>query len=167
MWLPLATAFAASATALLVAFVAYAWQKKIDRQSAILADRRKLYAEYIASAKRLYLSQPFADGNDPPEKQSDWLGMSKAEVELYVLRDQIFLLAPPSTVNAVVKHDESFRKWKICFSNFSKGDAEKVQLEEEYRAMRADYLSMLKVMRQELETHAAQPIMKLLSKAKP
>jgi hypothetical protein len=56
MWWTLAATIIASATALLIAFVAYPWQKAKDRELQIQSEKRSAYADYLWALKRLELA---------------------------------------------------------------------------------------------------------------
>ena len=52
MWWTLAAATIASVTALLIAFVAYPWQRALDRKNEVLRERRAAYADFIEQYTR-------------------------------------------------------------------------------------------------------------------
>lgn len=62
-----ATAALASLTALLIAFVAYPWQRALDRETQLQSDLRKMHGEFLSlfeKAQILALDQDFDDDHE-------------------------------------------------------------------------------------------------------
>jgi len=143
--------------AICVATVVYRWQKAIDRETAVLAEQRQLYAAYLASSKAVYLGQPYIGVGYSPEELDKFFNMSEPEIQNYALRDQIFLLAPDRIIDAVDKHDRALRDWKVSFPKGGfEGEVDKEKLAEvksHDETLRSAYDEMKDVMRAEVTGH--------------
>ncbi len=144
--------------AICVATIVYRWQKAVDRETSILAERRDLYARYLASSKEVYLSQPYVGVGYSPEELNEFFNISKAEISNFCLRDQIFLLAPKHVVDVVERHDRALRDWKISFpqGGFEGEDyhGKISQVKAQDAALRKAYNEMMRLFRDEIIIHS-------------
>jgi len=136
---------------LTVATVVYRWQKLIDRETVIHSELRALYAKYAGALRKVFLSQPYQDGKHSPEELDRFYSISDEEIEIYVLRDQIYLLAPQDVVNSVLACDKAFRDWKIAFPQPGSAQPEAMaEAREKTSQFRSAQNEMLEVMRNSL-----------------
>ncbi len=112
---------------IIVATVVYRWQKMIDRETVLQNEQRTLFARYVSITRAHFLSQPFKGQEYSPEYLQGFFSVSDSEKEIYSVRDQIFLLASPEVFEAVRKHDEAFRDWKVSFPEANDTDPQKVE----------------------------------------
>lgn len=65
MWWTLAAASVGSLTAILIAFVAYPWQRRRDRMLQIQTEKREAYSEFLSDFSKL---EPLIWGWDSPQE---------------------------------------------------------------------------------------------------
>ncbi|QIR85089.1 hypothetical protein [Paracoccus sp. AK26] len=145
------------AIGLMIATVIYRWQKQIDRQTAVYAEIKKLCADYTAAARRAYFEQPYMNDLTNAERVERFFSISEREQEMYVARDQLYLLAPEAIVELVKKHDQCFRTWKANFPKVGQTDADIINASRgNDNDLRSSYSEMLDGMRLWLQTHSAE-----------
>lgn len=139
---------------LLVATLVYRWQKNVDRETVSLQEMRGLLSRYAVLSHRLYLKQPYR-GVEYSEMQLDeFFNISDDEIELYTLRDQIYVTAPEKVRNSVLKCDGAFRAWKQSFPQYGETDSGKINFAREKSSdFKFSHEAMLIVMRSEFNAH--------------
>ena len=139
---------------LLVATVVYRWQKSVDQKTVVLADLREALSRYAALSHSLFLRQPYIGDDNNEQKLADFFSISDAEIDLYALRDQIYITAPSEIVDAVLDCDRAFRDWKISFPKSTEvSDEKKLEVEKTSAEFRLKHRQMLIIFRSEFESH--------------
>ncbi len=139
---------------IIVATVIYRWQKMIERETVLQNEQRALFARYTSITRTHYLSQPFKGQEYSPEYLQSFFSISDSEKEIYAVRDQIFLLASPEVFEAVRKHDEAFRAWKVSFPEANESDPQKIETAKNAaKAYLTSHDQLLVVMRTDLAGH--------------
>jgi hypothetical protein len=100
---------------LTVATFVYRWQKSVDRVTVSQVELRKLMSAYAALSHRLFLKQPYFGVEYSEAEINDFFSISDEEIELYTLRDQLYVCAPTSVLDSVLICDRKFRDWKMAF----------------------------------------------------
>lgn len=150
--------------AICVATFVYRWQKTVDRETSVLSEQRQLYAKYVAASKAQYLSQPWRGVQYTQQELDSFFEISEKEIELYGLRDQIFLIAPDSVVDAMDAFDTAFREWKVAFPRDETPTEEQIKhAEDKSQVLRDDYHLMLEAMRKNLKLHGSYSLQDTLS----
>ncbi|MCE8508767.1 hypothetical protein KBY28_09945 [Ruegeria pomeroyi] len=142
-----------------IATLVYRWQKAVDRETAALSELRELLSRYAVLSHKLFLKQPYRDQEYDPKELDSFFSISDEEIELYTLRDQIYVTAPSPVVDAVLDCDAKFRNWKISFPGSNVADE---QVIEESRQASTEFKfaheKMLLAMRQEISSHNKMPV---------
>ena len=120
MWWTFASTIVATATALFIALVIYPWQKRKDRESEIMRERRAAYVDYSRAYKKLIFCQPFL-GDEYPN--TEFLSIGDIEQSYYIARDTVYLLAPDFVADLVAKHEKVTRSWVVAHSESMTGEA--------------------------------------------
>jgi len=108
MWWTLAAATVASCTALLIAFLAYPWQKRLDRKAEFAIEQRAALREFLESWYSLQAETRNLKQFDPTGKEP--LAFAKRLIELRTLRNSLtysyLLICPEEDVELVVDLDQ-------------------------------------------------------------
>jgi hypothetical protein len=140
--------------ALLIAFVAYPWQKQRDRESEVMRERRSAYVEYAAAAKDLVFAQPYS-GDEPINRE--YLTIGDREKRFYTARDVIYILAPQTVVEKMMDHEKSLRNYLIVHSNFLQGEPVDKMPREYAPIETANFQELLIEFRNDIQSHSARP----------
>lgn len=139
-----------------VATVVYRWQKSVDRQTEQKKMLSKLYADYIAQVSEHSARQPMIGDHDAEQKAKEFASIGEHEQKVYVLRDQIYLLAPENVVEKLSVCDRAFREWKITFNrNNSDPEQHKTDVKNAFDNFRSNKNILLPTMRKDLARHAS------------
>ena len=87
----------------------------IDRENIALVELCKLMAAQAALSHKLYLQQPYLGVTYEASQIEEFFSISEGEIELYTLRDQLYVCAPKPALDAVLEVDRKFRDWKVNF----------------------------------------------------
>ena len=137
---------------LFVATVVYRWQKGLDRQAQANIELRDLATKYATVSHTLFLQQPYVGEELSEVEIKTFYGISDLEIELYTLRDQIYVAAPKRVVDAVLHCDQAFRKWKITFPEIGNQEAAMLASGREATTnFKFSHENMLLVLRSEFE----------------
>jgi hypothetical protein len=153
MWWTLAAAIAGSSTAIFIALWVYPEQKRRDRESEIMRERRLLYRDYASAFKDLYFSQPFQ--NDVGRK-FEFADIGEKEQRFYAVRDAMYIVAPDVVVSSIQLHDETVRKWLIAFNSIhetAQGDIREIS-----RDMMKRFEIVIQRFRADTQSHKASQI---------
>ncbi|MEE4346068.1 MAG: hypothetical protein V2I53_04720 [Paracoccaceae bacterium] len=142
-----------SATALIIAFVAYPWQRKKDRDAELLLERLRLFKEYVAAANELYYATLFSS-----EKQSEKV------MEFVAKAHQAYLVSSPEIGKKIDAHVERVAAYNNFFQSkgklFDKDSEEFAKLKaaeaEAYDKLFDGMLTDVRTPRA-LEAHRARP----------
>lgn len=139
---------------ILVATVVYRWQKLVERETALQDKQRELFARYLTLTNEHFLSQPYKGAEYSKEELDEFFGISEAEIEFYSIRDELALISSDRIYDAINKHDEKFRAWKVSFPRETEKSTEVEQrakfADAEYRNSRHELIG---IMRLELVDH--------------
>jgi len=148
---------------LAVATLVYRWQKIVDRETAALSELRTLLSRYAVLSNTLFLKQPYVGVETSQEDLSAFYTISDGEIELYTIRDQIYICAPDAVVNAVLNCDKCYRDWKVAYTEESDDGDRSAQREKVMDAVskfRFAHHKMLLSMREEFADHHSFSIFK-------
>lgn len=141
---------------LLVATVVYRWQKLIEREAEQQKELRRLYTEYTSALKFHEMSQPFIGDENIDEKAKKFRSLSVEEIQIYALRDQIYLLGSTSVTIALVECDRKFRDWKIAFNTeYTTDERGKGRVQQAFLVYREQYEALLEAMKRDLIAHTS------------
>ena len=146
--------------AVIVATVVYRWQKKIDRETVLMSEQRQLFAKYISCLNSHFLSQPYLGVQNDESSVRDFYSISSGEIEIYGLRDQIFLIAPLPVIAHMELCDNAFRDWKRSFTTTDSNDPDgKATVMAAMKEFKKAKILLMNEMRETLQRHGSDSLL--------